>query len=178
MKTTAAGILTALIVAGCVGMTSAPAGKFKDGELPIPVDYKSWPTFLSDVQRPDAKQVREIYINLLGVGAQNGQPFPNGTIMVMENYAATLAADDTLAKGADGKLVKGKLLRVFVMGKGEGWGDSAPEGLKTGDWVYAAYGADGKTSPEPIAACRGCHLPLVNQDFVHRYNEYFEKRGR
>jgi hemoglobin len=30
---------------------------------------------------------------------------------------------------------------------------------------------------DPIAACRGCHLPLVTKDFVHRYDEYFDKRG-
>jgi len=27
------------------------------------------------------------------------------------------------------------------------------------------------------AKCRGCHLPLNEADFVHRYDEYFDKRG-
>ena len=166
-----AGVLPVLLLMSCADMGSAPAVKFKDNEQPVPAGYQNWSKFLSEVQRPDAKQVREIFINPVGANAQKGQPFANGTILVMENYAAKA--------GADGKPAKGDLLRVFVMGKGEGWGDNAPQGLKNGDWIYAAYLADGKTTaPEPIAACRGCHLPLVKQDFVHRYDEYFDKRGR
>jgi hypothetical protein len=177
MMKTIAGVVTALLLMSCADMGGAPAVKFKDNEQPVPAGYKGWSKFLSEIQRPDAKQVREIFINPVGGAAQKGQPFANGTILVMENYAAKAGADGTLMKGADGKLVKGDLLRVFVMGKGDGWGDNAPQGLKNGDWVYAAYTADGKmTSPEPIATCRACHLPLVKQDFVHRYDEYFDKR--
>ena len=34
---------------------------------------------------------------------------------------------------------------------------------KQGEAVYAAK-------------CRACHAPLAQKDFVHRYDEYFEKR--
>lgn len=160
-------VLAVTFLASCA---TTPAVVYKDSEQPIPEGYKNWPKFLSEIQRPDAKQVREIYINPLGHRTAKGQPFPNGTIMVMENYAA--------APGAGGKLAKGNLLRVFVMGKGDGWGASAPQGLRNGDWVYASYGADGKMTADPIAPCRACHLPLTAaKDFVHRYDEYFEKRG-
>ena len=134
----------------------------KDGELPIPANYKSWTKFLSEIQRPDAKQVREIYVNPVGQKGTAEKGFPNGTVFVMENYSARAAADGTLMKGADGKLVKGDLLRVFVMGKDAGWGAGAPEGLKNGDWIYAAYLGDGKASADNTATCRGCHLPLAN----------------
>jgi hemoglobin len=162
-------VLAVIFLASCADMASTPAVKYKDSEQPIPADYKSWPKFLSEVQRPDAKQVREIYVNPLGHRTQKGQPFPNGTVFVMENYAAK--------PGADSKLAKGDLLRVFVMGKGEGWGETAPQGLRNGDWVYASYGADGKMTADPIAPCRACHLPLTAKDFVHRYDEYFDKRS-
>ena len=49
----------AALVAGCATGPKA----LNDGELAVPADYKSWPKFLSAVQRPDAKQVREIYMN-------------------------------------------------------------------------------------------------------------------
>lgn len=165
-----ATMATAAFLTSCSTTGSGPVVKLKDGEQAVPAGYKSWPKFLMDVQRADAKQIRDIYINPTGARAEKGQAFANGTTMVMENYAAK--------PGADGKLVKGELLRVFVMGKGEGWGDSAPQGLKNGDWVYAAYLADGKTAaPEPTATCRACHLPLTKVDFVHRYDEYFVTRG-
>ena len=90
--------------------------------MAVPADYKTWPKFLSAVQRPDAKQVREIYMNPAARDATAASGFANGTIFVMENYAARARADGTLETGADGKLVKGELLRVFVMGKNAGWG--------------------------------------------------------
>lgn len=174
-------VAAVVLVASCAQAPTAPvvtAKAFKDGEMAVPADYKSWPTYLSGVQRPDAKQIREIWINPIGAKSIAGAPFPDGTVSVMELYKAKEGADGALMKSADGKLVKGDLLKVFVMGKGKGWGESAPAGLKNGDWVYSAYLADGKTAaPDPAVACRGCHLPLgESKDWVHRYDEYFEKR--
>jgi hemoglobin len=169
------------VAIGLVGVSCAMmqmGAPSKDGEVALPADYKTWPKFLSEVQRPDAKQVRELYVNSAGAKASQGQPLPNGTVFVMELYKAKLKADGTPETGADGKLVKGDLAKVFVMGKDEGWGAGAPEGLKNGDWLYAAYGTDGKPLAEDFTKCRACHLPLVQKDFVHRYDEYFEKRGR
>ncbi len=172
-----------LVLASCSPMPAqppvtpgAPVAAVKDGELAVPANYRSWPKFLSGVQRPDAKQVREIYMNPVATGATAAFGFPNGTVFVMENYAAAEKPDGTLQQGPDGKLVKGSLLRVFVMGKNEGWGASAPDGLKNGDWVYAAYLAGGEKAPESTLTCRACHLPLTaSKDFVHRYDEYFAR---
>ena len=171
----ALGALT-LALAGCAPMTAqAPVAPLKDGELAVPANYRGWAKYLSAVQRPDAKQVREIYMNPTGASGTAAAGFPNGTLFVMENYAAAANADGTLQQGADGKLVKGALLRVFVMGKNAGWGQAAPEGLKNGDWIYAAYLANGDKAPDSTLTCRACHLPLANKDFVHRYDEFFGK---
>ncbi len=172
-------ITAALLLASCAQTPMmAPVAKMKDGELTTPADYKSWPKFLTNIDRPDVKQVRDIYINNVGAATARGKQFANGTVSVMEIYKARENADGTLAKGDDGKLAKGALVKVFLMSKGEGWGASAPEGLKNGDWVYAAYLPDGKTvAPDSVLTCRGCHLPLGEKvDFVHRYDEYFDKR--
>ena len=143
--------LCAVMVWGCteVGPTptaSAPA-KPKDGELALPAGYQNGPKFLSEVQRPDATQVRELFINAVGAKTNAGQPFPNGTVMVMELYKTKMAGE-TPETGADGKFVKGDLAKVFVMGKGEGWGQDVPDNLKTANWVFSAYGPDGKPLAE------------------------------
>ena len=172
-----------LVLASCAPMPAqppvapvAPVTPLNDGELAVPANYRNWPKFLSAVQRPDAKQVREIYMNAVGTGGTAAKGFPNGTVFVMENFAAAANPDGTLTQAAGGALVKGDLLRVFVMGKNEGWGASAPEGLKNGDWIYAGYLANGEKSADSTLSCRACHLPLTaNKDFVHRYDEYFAK---
>lgn len=165
--------LVALAAAGCSGL--APATKpLNDGDLTVAPFYKDWPKFLSAVQRPDAKQVREIYMNDTATGGSPGAGFPNGTVFVMENYAAQANLDGSLKTGSDGKLLKGELLRVFVMGKNPGWGQNVPEPLRNGEWVYSSYLADGKTKgPEDLNTCRACHLPHAKKDFVHRYDEHF-----
>ena len=114
---------SAVLLSGCALLQPpAPVVPLKDGELAIPADYKTWPKFLSEVQRPDAKQVREIYMNPVATQGTQAGGFPNGSVFVMENYAAKVDADGKPLVGADGKLVKGNLLRVFLMGKNEGWG--------------------------------------------------------
>ena len=158
-------------------MPAAMAATGPDGTLPLPADYKSWPKFLLNVQKGEVKQVRDIYINPTGARTSAGQSFPNGTVMVMELYKAKMDGDK-LATGTDGKLVKGDLAKVFVMGKNQGWGDKLPENLKNGDWIYAAYDATSKPLMEDFTKCRACHTPLAQKDFVHRYDEYFEKRGQ
>jgi len=159
------------------GMAAAATQSGPDGTLALPADYKSWPKFLTDIKKEEAKQVRDIYINPAGARTSAGQSFPNGTIMVMEIYKAKMDGDK-LAVGADGKLVKGDLAKVFVMGKEQGWGNNVPENLKNGDWAYAAYDASSKPLMEDFTKCRACHMPLAQKDFVHRYDEYFQSRGR
>jgi len=158
------------------GMSKASAPK--DGDLVLPADYKSWPTFLMNIDKEQNKQVRDLYINKIGARTSAGQVFPNGTVMVMEIYMAKEQADGNLEKGPDGKLVKGDLAKVFIMGKGEGWGQDVPDNIKTGAWVFSAAGPDGKPIAEDFTKCRACHVPLAQKDFVHRYDEYFEKRAR
>ena len=169
-----AGMLAAAALAvGCGTMTDKPVAVVKDGELTVPADYKGWPKFLSEIQRPDAKQVREIYMNTAAKSGSAATGFPNGSVFIMENYAAKVGADGQLEKGADGKLVKGDLLRVFVMGKNKGWGEDVPAEQRNGNWVYASYLASGDKGPENLGTCRACHAPLTQKDFIHRYDEYF-----
>ena len=167
-------LAAALLASGCAMMPGAP----KDGELAVPADYKSWPRFLSAVQRPDAKQVREIYMNPTAASATAAGGFPQGTVFVMENYSVLESTDGKLATGPDGKLMKADLLRVFVMGKNPGWGQAVPEAMRNGSWVYASYLASGEKGPEDLNTCRACHLPLAGKDFVPRYDEHFAQKKK
>lgn len=146
---------------------AALAGTPKDGDLPVPAGYQNWYKFVDTVEKPNG-QIREIYINDVGIRANKGDAFPYGTVSVMEIY--------TSKKKADGSLAKDKLSKVFVMGKGAGWGQSLPaDNMPNGEWVYSAYKADAKTpATNDFKACRSCHAPLQSTDYIARYDEHFE----
>lgn len=170
----------AMAFIGCSSVIMAPLAQSgsmpKDGELPFPTDYQSFPVFLAGVQKPNA--VRDLYVNPVGAKTQQGQAFPNGSVLVMEIYNAKKDAGGNFEKGADGNLAKGELAKIFVMHKEAKWGDNAPQNLKNGDWIYSAFKPNGDRLEADYTQCRGCHLPLgETKDFVHRYDEYFEKRG-
>ncbi len=170
----------AALSAGCSTpmVADKPVAPLADGQITAPADYKSWPKFLSAVQRPDAKQVREIYMNPVAKGGTAAAGFPNGTVFVMENWAAQVNADGTLKTGPDGKLVKGDLLKVFVMAKNKGWAENfEPAAMRNGNWIYAAYLPNGSASADNLLSCRACHAPLTSKDFVHRYDEHFGQKG-
>ncbi len=176
MKIVLTSIALALTLTACSSMESKTAAVApKDGELALP-DYKTWPVFLAGVQRPDAKQIRDIYINPVGTTAVPGAPFPNGTESVMEIYSVKLNPDGTPMLD-DGKLVKDKLAKIFVMAKGENWGASVPDALKNGDWIYSSFDGAGVRTGTDMSSCRACHLPLTSKDYVQRYDEYFQKRA-
>lgn len=170
-------LAAATLLAACstspATMSTSP---LQDGQVPVPAHYRSWPKFLSDVQRADVKQVRDIYVNATGSKVQAGQPYADGTVFVMENYSAQTDASGQPVKGADGKLVKGNLLRVFVMGKGRGFGNAAE--VRNGEWAYGAYDATGAKTADNFATCRTCHAPLASKDFVFGTEQYLAMRAK
>jgi len=149
----------------------------RDGDLAVPADYRDWPVYLADLDKVEAKQIRDIYMNPIGHTTEEGGEFPHGTASVMEIWEPKMSADGELETDANGKLVKGELKLVFVMGKSRGAGESVAPELRNGDWVYAAYGSDGVTpGGPPAAACRTCHLSEEGKDWVFRYDQYFASR--
>lgn len=165
-----------LAVAACASPGAPMKAPPKDGELALPADYRSWPRFLPSIDKEATKQVRDIYMNPVAKGASPDKGFPNGTQMVMEIYSARTQADGTPLKDAGGRLVKGELSSIFVMGKDAGWGQDVDPALRNGNWVYAAYKADRSAGGPPASACRSCHLPLASKDFVFHYDRHFAER--
>ena len=146
-----------------------------DGEMPVPAGYKSWPKFVSTIDKSSG-HVREIYINKTGLMAEQGEAFPSGTVSVMEIYNAQKGADGKPITDAMGRFKKADLAKVFVMAKGDGLGAMQPEGtIDNGDWIYSAYMGDGVTvATSDFSGCRSCHMPLADDDYVARYDEHFD----
>lgn len=153
----------------------APAAVVNDGELALPADYAKWPIFLKNVQRPDLKQIRDIYINPQGL--KSSRPFAYGTMMAMELHSVKTGADGRPELDAGGKLQKQGLSKIFLMGKGPGWGQGVAPELRTGEWAYAAFDPGGKSLGKDASSCRGCHVPLKDSDYVARVPEFEAARA-
>lgn len=165
MKQVILSVSAVAILAGCAaGTLFGPSPK--DGELAMPFNYKSWPVFLLDIEKPSG-HIRDIYINSIGASTKKGESFPNETVSVMEIYKSSRE---------NGQLTKGELEKVFVMYKNDNWGSTAPVGLKTSDWVYGAFEPNGQPAKVDYASCRGCHYPLAEKDHMFHYDKYFSTR--
>ena len=152
-------------------MTETAADTPADGDLPLPGDYTSWSSFVSGVQKPDTKQIRDIFLNDVAESVGAGSEFPAGSAFVMEIYTAKVDESGAPVM-TEGAMEKGALSKIFVMEKNAGWG-GVPA---TGEWVYAAYEPDGSKATVQYEACRACHLPLQASDFVFRVDEYLAAR--
>jgi hemoglobin len=170
------------VLSACTGMVGdGPAGGGSGtGTAPnllVPSGYRNWPSFLLAVQRDDVAQIRDIYINRNGANIVQGEAFPDGTVMVMDLFAAQKDPSGALVHDAGGKLVKGDLSKIYLMGKELGWNVyTTPE--PTGDWLYFAYSADAKTElTDPTSSCVDCHLKLAGDvDWIYGYKDYFATR--
>ena len=173
----------ALTVSMTMGMDGAQAAGHaqeatpKDGELPLPAHYRRWPRFMQHMNKTETGHVRDLYINCIGASSIKGEPMANGSQFVSELYDAKRDTDGRLIKDADGNLIKGDLVHIFMMAKDEGWGAGAgvPESLATGDWIYTAFNPEdgSRLTDLNYNDCRSCHLPLKDDDYIFHYDQYF-----
>lgn len=144
-----------------------------DGSLiAFPADWETTMTRYHRKDYDDRKQVRYFSGNDLALDAvKKGGDFPSGAFLLVEVFAAKLAADGSLVKGADGKLVAGKRKAFTAMEKRDGWGKGIPDIYENGDWRYSVFKADG-THKAGVneAPCLACHKPLTDTDYTFTYN--------
>ena len=146
----------------------------------LPANYRTGflPFYVFD--RADNRQVRAVFVNPAGAQVREGQPYPYGTILVMETYRAQLTADGQIALDPSGRFIRDELTGIFVMRKERGFGEKY--GIdRTGEWEYVSYRPDGSglaTPPERSQACAQCHLAVsdAQRDWVVRANLFFQSR--
>ncbi|BAY65406.1 hypothetical protein NIES22_55120 [Calothrix brevissima NIES-22] len=152
---------------------SAPAPKID--RVGMPNNYQNNYKLIYVVDKPDSNQVRVICGNNLAVSAKLGEPFPYGSIFVMEIYRAKQDSQGNVVKDEKGQFIREALAAIYVQRKEKGFGVDYLEN-RSGEWEYIGYqpdqtywptGAPGKTN-----ACAACHLKLVgkDQDFVFSQN--------
>lgn len=157
----------AAVLAGGVGLTGIAFAGTEN--VRYPSDYSGWQRYAT-VDRADLKQTREMYAHPDTVKAvRAGKTVPDGAVIVMAIHAAKTGADGSLQKDAEGRLLKDRLVNVFVMEKRPGWGTDYPAAWRNGEWEYAAFLPEGKPNEKAnagVQSCFACHKPKEAQDYV------------
>jgi cytochrome c553 len=134
----------------------------------FPVNYRSTFTLYHTVNRPDINQVRYLYANPVALSAaREGKPLPDGSVLVLEQFAAKLDADRKPIVGSNGYFDPDNFVAYAVMARNAGWGANIPEMLRNENWNYAVFGADTKIKTGVNQAeCLACHKPLDKKSFT------------
>src|SRR5262249_16635074 len=130
--------------------------------------------------RPDNKQVRIIYGNDQAAALQPNQPYPYGSILVMETHPAKVDANGQVILDKNGRYQPQddpSLARYFITRKEKGFGE-AYEKNGGGEWEYVALLPNGmyQTPPQQSASCAKCHLDAgPGKDWQYRASLYLNQ---
>jgi cytochrome c553 len=158
--------------AGNTTAKSALLPNLAQTSVTYPQNYRSSFTLYQTVNRADINQVRYLYANPVAVqAARDGKALPDGSVLVLEQFAAKLGADRKPVMGANGFYEPDRFVAFAVMARGPGWGKDIPEMLRNEDWNYAVFGPD--QSPRAgvnQAECLACHKPLDKASYTFSLN--------
>lgn len=123
-------------------------------------------------------QVRVICGNAIAVSGKKGEPFPYGSIIVMETWTVKPgSAPGLLALDDKGNFIREKLVTVHAMRKEKGFGE-AYKAFRSGEWEYMGYNPDGSVlnPPETTGVCADCHSAALTEktDWTFRAMQYFD----
>lgn len=149
--------------------TTATAGP---EQVTLPADYKK--TFVAyyegDRVGNNDKQVIRLFANEVAVkGAAKDGKLPYGSVIVGEIYSVKVDGEGNSIESPLGRRVIDKLAAVVVMERGQGFDEGYAEELKVGDWEFAVYSAAGEKLDKDVTACRECHHPLQDKEFLWSY---------
>ncbi|MEM6521408.1 MAG: cytochrome P460 family protein [Cyanobacteria bacterium P01_C01_bin.70] len=124
-------------------------------QVAFPASYRDDFVQYVTVNCPNSSIVRKMYVNPAALDTlQTNDEIPNGTVIAMETYAATL--DDR------GNLTPTRLNNVFIREKRDGW----PVNEDSGEWRSAWYSPTGTLVSNNQGACISCHTMVRDRDYV------------
>jgi hypothetical protein len=149
------------------------AAAVKKSLMPFPRDFPKGFVVYHAENSAEQKIVARSYINAVGLAAAKaGKPLPDGTIIMVVNYAAKLDAQQQPITDKDGSFAIDKPVSYSGMEARAGWGKDLPELLRNGNWHYNVFGPDKAPRADlNNAACLACHKPAADSSYVFTYKQ-------
>lgn len=170
----AASLPLLLFLSACQPLLAPDAPPDVD-RVGLPADYQETFSIFYEFDRPDNRSARVIYANPTAAKVQEGQPFPYGSMLVMEVYRTQRDDAGNVVLDENGRFTRDELFGQFVMRKEPGFGAKYGE-MRNGEWEYAAYRADGSVlvPPEGTTGCAACHMEAgLGKDWVFGAHRHF-----
>ena len=159
--------------------TPVPKPASTEDRVGFPDGYETDYRLLFVLDRPDNRQVRVIYGNEQAASAKPGEPFPYGSILVMETWRARQEPEGVVLRDENGRFQKDQLTGIFVQRKEPGFGEAYLT-ERSGEWEYVAFRPDRTYSqpPQNTNACARCHQDAgATRDWVFRMDLFFQNRS-
>lgn len=151
----------------------------KKSKMTFPKDFPKGFTLYASVNHEDKAAVGQQWVNAVGLQAvKAGKPMPDGSVIIVANYAAKLDADKKPIVGKDGAWELDKVKGYEGMEARAGWGKDIPELIRNVNWNYAIFSADKAPRAEVNqTVCLTCHIPAAKTSFVFSLPKIQAKLG-
>ena len=153
--------------------TTAPdaVAAIKKSKMGFPKTFPKGFILYSTENKEEQKSVTKQYVNTVGFAAvKAGKPMPDGSAIMVVNYAAKLDADGKPVLDKDGSWVTDKVKGYEGMEARAGWGKDIPEMLRNVNWNYTLFTADKAPRTEiNQAICLSCHVPAAKDSYVFSF---------
>ena len=154
-----------------VSAMALTANAAEDVVLELPADYKTtFDNYLTADRLNQEDQVIVLYANSVArAGARSDGKLPFGSILIGEIYKAKTDADGAVVESQLSRRIPGELSAIVMMERRDGWDNQYPDELKVGDWEFEVFSPTGENLGKDTTACRECHHPLTESEFVWSY---------
>lgn len=174
-----ATILMVGVIEAAWAMQQTPGPAPTEDRVGFPDGYETEFTLLNVGDRPTGggsptaqATVRRFFVNDVAASVAPGEPWPYGSVIIMEINPAVRDEQGNLLRGPDGRLERGQTNQLFTMRKGEGFGVEY-EAQRAGEWEFVAYRPDGSyaTPPQGTNPCAACHATVgkAPRDYVFHW---------
>jgi hypothetical protein len=171
-------LAAALAGGGTVALGQGAAYTPGPHNVRIPADWQATFIRYTTVDKPDRKIIRNIYVNPEAFAAiRKGEPFPNGTLLVMADQRARVDAAGAPLLDTNGRMIpEPAFIAIAAQEKRTGWGVGYGPEKRNGEWEYAAFTPDLQPREVNLGPCFTCHLPRAAQDFTFSTWDYAQTR--
>lgn len=147
--------------------------KLKKSLMPFPRDFPKGFVVYHSENNEAQHMVSKSYVNATGLAAAKaGKPLPDGSIIMVVNYAAKLDASKQPVTEKDGSWAVDKAMSYSGMEARAGWGKDLPDLLRNDNWHYNLFTADKAPRPElNQAICLACHKPKASTSYVFGFKD-------